>query len=166
MFLAVPIMVALMIICAQSETLRPLAVMLSREGPPTIRPRSEAEGALPRLWSARVAVLGAIIVGEQQPLLGGERLAGMAGGSGGAAGAWATGLAGFGRALRLGAARAHARRARESDPPRVFRRARARRKPRSGRVSPLKHTSRARPARARPNAKQRFSARALASPTS
>ena len=34
MFLAVPIMVALMIICAQSETLRPLAVMLSREGLP------------------------------------------------------------------------------------------------------------------------------------
>ena len=34
MFLAVPIMVALMIICAQSETLRPRAVMLSREGLP------------------------------------------------------------------------------------------------------------------------------------
>ncbi|MDF2143136.1 AI-2E family transporter [Paenirhodobacter sp. CAU 1674] len=34
MFLAVPIMVALMISCAQSPTLRPLAVMLSREGLP------------------------------------------------------------------------------------------------------------------------------------
>lgn len=34
MFLAVPIMVALMIACAQSTTLRPLAVMLSREGLP------------------------------------------------------------------------------------------------------------------------------------
>ncbi|TMV93733.1 AI-2E family transporter [Thioclava sp. BHET1] len=34
MFLAVPIMVALMIICAQSPTLRPLAVLLSREGLP------------------------------------------------------------------------------------------------------------------------------------
>lgn len=34
MFLAVPIMVALMIICTQSPTLRPLAVMLSREGLP------------------------------------------------------------------------------------------------------------------------------------
>ena len=34
MFLAVPIMVALMIVCAQSPTLRPLAVMLSREGRP------------------------------------------------------------------------------------------------------------------------------------
>lgn len=32
MFLAVPIMVALMIACAQSPALRPLAVMLSREG--------------------------------------------------------------------------------------------------------------------------------------
>ncbi|KEO60692.1 hypothetical protein DT23_12680 [Thioclava indica] len=34
MFLAVPIMVAMMIICAQSPTLRPLAVLLSREGLP------------------------------------------------------------------------------------------------------------------------------------
>ena len=34
MFLAVPIMVALMIVCAQSQTLRPLAVILSREGRP------------------------------------------------------------------------------------------------------------------------------------
>lgn len=34
MFLAVPIMVALMIVCAQSPTLRPLAVILSREGLP------------------------------------------------------------------------------------------------------------------------------------
>lgn len=34
MFLAVPIMVALMIVCATSPTLRPLAVMLSREGLP------------------------------------------------------------------------------------------------------------------------------------
>ncbi|MEZ5686113.1 MAG: AI-2E family transporter [Paracoccaceae bacterium] len=34
MFLAVPIMVALMIVCAQSRTLRPLAIMLSREGLP------------------------------------------------------------------------------------------------------------------------------------
>nr|WP_245845239.1 AI-2E family transporter [Pseudothioclava arenosa] len=34
MFLAVPIMVALMIVSAQSATLRPLAVMLSREGLP------------------------------------------------------------------------------------------------------------------------------------
>lgn len=34
MFLAVPIMVALMIICAQSPSLRPLAVLLSREGLP------------------------------------------------------------------------------------------------------------------------------------
>ncbi|WP_415182733.1 AI-2E family transporter [Phaeovulum sp.] len=34
MFLAVPIMVAVMIVCAQSPTLRPLAVLLSREGLP------------------------------------------------------------------------------------------------------------------------------------
>ncbi|OWY18829.1 AI-2E family transporter [Thioclava sp. JM3] len=34
MFLAVPIMVALMIICSQSPRLRPLAVLLSREGLP------------------------------------------------------------------------------------------------------------------------------------
>ena len=34
MFLAVPIMVALMIICAQSPSLRPVAVLLSREGLP------------------------------------------------------------------------------------------------------------------------------------
>ncbi|OCX62336.1 AI-2E family transporter [Thioclava sp. SK-1] len=34
MFLAVPFMVALMVICAHSPTLRPLAVMLSREGLP------------------------------------------------------------------------------------------------------------------------------------
>ena len=34
MFLAVPIMVALMIVCAQSPTLRPLAILLSREGLP------------------------------------------------------------------------------------------------------------------------------------
>ncbi len=32
MFLAVPIMVAVMILCAQTEWLRPLAIMLSREG--------------------------------------------------------------------------------------------------------------------------------------
>jgi predicted PurR-regulated permease PerM len=34
MFLAVPIMVALMIVCAQSPALRPLAILLSREGLP------------------------------------------------------------------------------------------------------------------------------------
>lgn len=34
MFLAVPIMVALMIVCAQSPTFRPVAVLLSREGLP------------------------------------------------------------------------------------------------------------------------------------
>ncbi len=34
MFLAVPIMVALMIVCAHTEWMRPLAVMLSREGLP------------------------------------------------------------------------------------------------------------------------------------
>ena len=34
MFLAVPIMVALMIVCAHIPWLRPVAVMLSREGLP------------------------------------------------------------------------------------------------------------------------------------
>lgn len=38
MFLAVPIMVALMIVCAHVEGLRPLAVLLSRDGVPDTRP--------------------------------------------------------------------------------------------------------------------------------
>lgn len=44
MFLAVPIMVAVMILCAQTEWLRPLAVLLSREG----LPDDGVEGELPQ----------------------------------------------------------------------------------------------------------------------
>lgn len=46
MFLAVPIMVALMILCAQTEWLRPVAVLLSREGLPDDGVDEDAAAAL------------------------------------------------------------------------------------------------------------------------
>jgi len=48
-FLAVPIMVALMIVCAQIPWLRPVAIMLSREG----LPDDETDDAAPALQASR-----------------------------------------------------------------------------------------------------------------
>ncbi|MGA1210344.1 MAG: AI-2E family transporter [Gemmobacter sp.] len=54
MFLAVPIMVAVMIVCALVEGLRPLAVLLSRDGVPDTRPT--LDGAAPQKAPVRPEV--------------------------------------------------------------------------------------------------------------
>ena len=54
MFLAVPIMVAVMIVCAHVEGLRPFAVLLSRDGVPDTRPT--LDGAAPQKAPVRPEV--------------------------------------------------------------------------------------------------------------